>query len=128
MNPSTKLTWLKRVLLVKVAACLFFWGLPALLGSASFLKTFGVTIPADPIILRSFGAVTTALALLYGFAYRDPVGNRDIIKYAVFDNGLATLTVLLIAFTTGLTSWFYVVSGVLTALFTVAFWVLMPKK
>ena len=128
MNETTKLTWLRRVLLVKVAVCLLVWGLPALTGPASFLKLFGVTMPEDPFFLRMFGAVITAIALLYWFAYRDPKRNRDILKYAIVDNGLSTLAIIFVALTSGLTSWFFWVSGALTALFFVAFWVLLPKE
>ena len=128
MDPSTKLTWLKRVLLIKIAVCLLVWGFPSLLGTAWILKMFGVTMPADPFFLRVFGAVATAMALLYWFAYVDPVRNRDIVRFAVVDNALSTLAILGVAFTTGLTSWFFGVSGVLTALFAVAFWQLLPKE
>jgi len=128
MNPDTKITWLKRVLLIKIAVCLLVWGLPSLLGNAWMLNMFGVTMPADPFFLRIFGAVQTAMALLYWFAYVDPVRNRDIIKFAVVDNVLSTLAILGVAFTTGLSSWFFGVSAVITALFAIAFWILLPKE
>ena len=128
MNTTDKLTWLKRVLIFKVAVCLLVWGLPALLGPAWLLATFGVTMPEDPFFLRMFGAVVTALGLLYWFAYQKPVHNRDVIRYAVVDNGLSTLAIVLVALTSGLTSWFFWLSGALTLFFTVAFWVLMPPE
>ncbi len=128
MNPSTKLIWLKRVLLVKTVLCFLVWGLPALLGTAWMLKLFGVAMPADPFFLRIFGAVATALALLYWFAYLDPVRNRDIIKFAVADNTISTLAIFGVALSTGLSSWFFGVSGVLTAILAVAFWLLLPKE
>ena len=128
MDATSKLTWLKRVLLFKVAVCLLVWGLPALTGPSGFLGLFGVRMPEDPFFLRMFGAVVTALALLYWFAYRDPLRNRDIITYAVVDNGLSTLAILVLALTSGLASWFFWVSGALTAFFTVAFWLLRPGE
>jgi len=128
MNTTNKLTWLKRVLLFKVAVCLLVWGLPALLGPAWLLATFGVSMPADPFFLRMFGAVVTALGLLYWFAYQKPIHNRDMIRYAVVDNGVSTLAILIVALTSGLTSWFFWISGALTAFFTVAFWALMPQE
>jgi uncharacterized membrane protein YoaK (UPF0700 family) len=85
-------------------------------------------MPEDPFFLRIFGAVQVGLALLYWFAYRDPVRNRDIVKYAIFDNGLSTLAIVGVALTTGLASWFFWVSGALTAFFCVAFWLLLPKE
>lgn len=123
-----KITWLKYLLLFKIFVCIAIWGVPSLLGPASVLEIFGVTLPADPIFVRMFGAIMIALALLYYFAYRDPIRNRDIITYAVVDNGLATLTFIGVALTTGLTSWFFWVSGALTAFFAVAFYFLRPSE
>ena len=128
MDESTKLTWLRRVLLLKVAVCFLVWGLPALTGPASFLNLFGVTIPEDPFFLRVFGAGVVAQGVLYFFGYQDPLRNRDIVRYGVVDNTLVTLTILVLAFTVGLSSWFFWVSLVLTAFFAVAFYFLMPQK
>ena len=128
MDATKKLKWLKWVLLLKIIVVVFVWGLPSLLGPGWFLKYFGVTMPEDPFFLRIFGAVQVGLVLLYWFAYRDPVRNRDIVKYAIFDNGLSTLAIVGVALTTGLASWFFWVSGALTAFFCVAFWLLLPKE
>jgi hypothetical protein len=128
MSQTDKLKWLKIVLLAKVIVCLFVWGLPGLIGPAWMLATFGIQMPADPFYLRMFGAVITGVALLYWFAYRDPLRNRDILRYAVVDNALSTLAIVFVALTSGLSSWFFYVSGALTFLFFVAFWVLLPEK
>ena len=128
MNATAKILWLKRVLIFKVFVCVFVWGLPALTGPAGFLALFGVKFPDDPFFLRMFGAVVTALGLLYWFAYRDPQRNRDVIKYAVVDNGLSTLAILFVAVSSGLSSWFFWVSGALTLFFTIAFWLLLPPE
>ena len=125
---TPKIVWLKRLLLAKSLTCLFIWGLPALVGPPAFLALFGISMPADPIYLRIFGAMATALALLYWFAYQDPIRNSAIIKYAIFDNGLSTLTVIGVAIVSGLSSWFFYVSGAMTAFFTIAFYVLRPKE
>jgi hypothetical protein len=122
------MTWLKYLLLFKIFACIAIWGLPSLLGPASLLEIFGVTLPADPIFIRLLGAIMIALALLYSLAYRDPIRNRAIITYAVVDNGLSTLTIIGVALTTGLTAWFFWVSGALTAFFAVAFYFLRPSE
>lgn len=127
MDSNARLTWLKRLLLFKMFAVLFIWGLPALTGPASFLKLFSITMPEDPFFLRIFGGVQVGLTLLYWYTYRDPVRNRDVVKYAVFDNGLSTLAILFVALTSGISSWFFWVSGALTAFFTVAFWMLIPQ-
>jgi len=127
MEETTKITWLKRVLILKILAVLFIWGVPSLFGTAPMLSMFGVTLPEDPFYLRIFGAIMFAIALLYWFAYRAPVRNRDIIRYAVVDNGLVTIVVLVIAFTSGLSSWFFWVSAGLTAFFTITFAMLVPK-
>ena len=123
-----KITWLKYLLLFKIFVCIAVWGLPSLFGPASVLKIFGVTLPADPFFVRELGAITIALALLYFFAYRDPVRNRDIITYAVVDNSLGTLALIGVALTTGITAWFFWVSGALTAFFAVAFYFLRPVE
>ena len=75
MKEHTKLTWLRTVLLIKVAACLFLWGLPTLIGPSDLFELLGLTMPKDTAYLRLFGAVVTALGLLYWFAYKDPVRN-----------------------------------------------------
>ena len=128
MHETTKLTWLKRILFVKVVVTFLLWGLPAMLGNAWFLGLFNLTMPNDPIYLRLFGAAVTAFGVAYWFAYRDPVQNRAIVQAGVVDNGLITLTVLVLGLTRGLESWFISFSALLTGLFFVAFIVLMPPK
>jgi hypothetical protein len=128
MNESTKLVWLKRVLLLKVVVTFLLWGLPALLGNEWFLGLFNLTLPEDPIYLRLFGAAVTAFGVAYWFAYQDPVQNRAIIQAGVVDNGLITLTVIFLGLTSGLESWFISFSGVLTGLFFMAFIMLMPSR
>ena len=128
MSESTKLLWLKRVLFVKVVVTFLLWGLPALLGNAWFLGLFNLTMPNDPIYLRLFGAAVTAFGVAYWFAYRDPVQNRAIIQAGIVDNGLVTLTVILLGLTRGLESWFISFSGLLTGLFFIAFILLMPSR
>ena len=126
MNEQAKLTWLKRVLFVKVLLTFFMWGLPALLAPEGFLNLFGLSVPADPTYLRLFGGVVTAFAVAYWFAYRDPVRNRAILLAGIVDNGLITLTIVYLAATRGLESWFIGLSAVLTGIFFVSFIVLMP--
>jgi hypothetical protein len=120
--------WLRRILLVKVIACVLVWGLPALLGPPALLKLFGVEMPDDPTILRAFGALATALGLAYWYAFRDPVRNVAIVKFGVVDNGLSAVTMLVLALTAGLSSWFYWVSLALLVFFCLAFLVLMPRE
>jgi hypothetical protein len=127
METSTKHLWLRRVLLVKVIACVLVWGLPALVGPPALLDLFGVEMPEDPAILRGFGALASALGLLYWYAFRDPVRNVAIIKYGVVDNGLGALTLVVLAFTTGLSSPFYWFSLALLVFFCLAFLALMPR-
>jgi hypothetical protein len=85
-------------------------------------------MPEDPIFLRLFGAVVTAFGVAYLYAYRDPVRNVAIVRVGVVDNGLVALTIVVVGLTTGISSWFIWVSAVLTALFFVAFLVLMPQE
>jgi len=127
MEKNQKIIWLRRVLALKALSCLFIWGLPALLAPPALMAKFGITMPSDPIFVRMFGAVVMSLSLLYWFAYRDPIRNVDIVKYAIVDNGLSTLTLIGVAVTSGVTSGFFWLSGILTAFFFVAFMVLIPR-
>jgi hypothetical protein len=119
--------WLRRVLLVKVLVTLFVWGLPALIGPPAFLGLFGIEMPDDPTFLRLFGAVVTAMTLVYWYAYRDPIRNVAILKFGILDNGLSALTLVVLAFAVGIPSWFYWVSLVLLVFFCLAFVVLLPR-
>ena len=128
MNASQRVQWLQRVLLVKVIVTFLIWGLPTLIGPSAFLALFDIEIPQDPIFLRLFGAVVSAFGVAYWYAYRDPLRNAAIVKVGVVDNGLVTLTIIVLGLTTGVSSWFIWISAVLTALFCVAFLVLMPRE
>ena len=128
MRASQRLDWLRRVLLVKVVLCFLVWGLPALLAPPTLLPWFGLTIPEDPIFLRLFGALAIALGVAYGYAYQDPVKNAAIVRVGVVDNVLATVTVIVLSLTRGVSSWFVWLSAALTALFTVAFMVWRPGQ
>jgi len=127
MKETSKLSWLKTVLLIKVAACLFLWGLPALIGPSALFEFLGIAMPKDTAYLRLFGAVVTALGLLYWFAYIDPVKNMAIIKYAIVDNGLATLTLGVLIWE-GKGNWLFAVSGVFTFFIFIAFILLFPGE
>lgn len=128
MNAETKLVWLKRTLMLKILLVALLWGLPSLLAPEPVLKLFGVAMPADPFFMRMFGGVMMGLVFLYWFAYKDPVKNRDIIRYAVIDNSLAFLTILGVGLTTGISNPTVWVSAVLVLFFAIAFWYLMPPK
>ena len=112
---------LRWVLLLKWIVTLFAWGLPALLGPPALFALLGVPFPTDPTFVRLFGAVVTALALLYWYAWRDPVRNMAILRYGVVDNGLVTLTIVALAFSGRTLGWFFWVSATLTAFFSIAF-------
>jgi hypothetical protein len=128
METPPKQRWLRRILLVKVLATLLVWGLPALIGPPALLRFFGVQMPEEPMILRGFGALATALTLAYWYAYKDPVRNIAILRFGVLDNGLGALTIIVLALTIGLSSWFYWVSLVLLLFFCISFLVLMPSE
>jgi hypothetical protein len=127
MDTATRLRWLRPLLLAKVIACLFVWGLPALLAPPALLIWFGMEMPADPVSLRSFGAVVTAVSLLYWYAYKDPLSNMSVLRFGILDNGLAALALIVLAITVGLMAWFYWVSLVLLLVFAIAFVVLLPR-
>jgi hypothetical protein len=128
VSQEPKRIWLKRILLVKVLVTFLAWGLPALLGTTEFLAVFGLSMPDDPTYLRLFGAAVTAFGVAYWFAYRDPVRNRAIVQAGIVDNGLITLTVIVLALVRGLESWYIYISGVLTGFFCVAFVLLLPEE
>lgn len=128
IHESNKLTWLRRVLLVKTLVTLVVWGLPALLGPLSLLSRLGVPIPEDPIYLRLFGGAATAWGIAYWFAYRDPVRNVAIIKAGLVDNALPTLVIAILGLAGRVSSAFIWASGIATGLFFLAFLVLMPAN
>jgi hypothetical protein len=127
MDEPRKLVWLKRILLIKVIVTWFIWGLPALLGPAGLLRLLGLSVPEDFTYLRLFGAVATAFGVAYWFAYRDPLRNQAIIRAGIVDNGLVTLTVIVLGILGGVRSWFMWGSAVLTGAFCVLFIVLLPR-
>ncbi len=127
MNTSQKSLWLQRVLLVKVIMTFLVWGLPALLAPPVFLELFGIAMPTDPIFLRLFGAVVCAVGFAYWYAYRDPIKNIAILKFGVVDNGLVTLTIIVIGLTVGVSSWFFWLSAAMTAFFCITLVWLMPR-
>jgi hypothetical protein len=128
MNTSHQSLWLRKVLLVKVIATFLVWGLPALLAPPAFLALFGITMPDDPIFLRLFGAVVSAVGVAYWYAYRDPIKNIAILKFGVIDNALVTLTIIVIGLTVGVSSWFFWLSACMTAFFCIALVWLMPRN
>jgi uncharacterized protein YjeT (DUF2065 family) len=127
MNEATKLTWLKRMLIFKMLVVALLWGLPTWLAPEGILKIFGETLPIPPFYMRIFGATQIGLVFLYWLAYRNPVKNRDMIRYAVVDNTLAFLTMMGYAFTVGITNPTVWVSAGLVLFFAIAFYVLTPK-
>ncbi len=127
MMNRDKLGLLRKVLFIKALLTVFFWGLPTLLGPPSLLAFFNLQMPDDPLFLRLFGAIVVAVGILYWFGYQDPRRNVAIVKFGIVDNGLATLTVIVLGLTSGISSWVIWFSSVLTALFFVAFIVLIPK-
>jgi hypothetical protein len=128
MNEANKLTWLKRVLVFKILVVLLLWGLPTWLAPEAVLKLFGEVLPVPPFYMRIFGATQIGLVYLYWLALKNPLKNRDIIKYAVVDNSLAFLTMMGYAFTVGITNPTVWLSAALVLFFAIAFYALMPQK
>ena len=127
MNEDSKLTWLKRVLLFKIVIVALLFGLPTWIGTEAFLQMLGETIPDPPFYMRMVGATQIGLVFLYWFAYQNPVQNRDIVRYAVIDNGVAFVTMVVYAFTIGITNPTIWLSMALVLFFAIAFYVLTPK-
>ncbi|MEP0804347.1 MAG: hypothetical protein HRF47_02580 [Chloroflexota bacterium] len=127
MDENTKLTRLKRVLVFKMLVVLFLWGLPTWIAPESVLNLFGETLPDLPFYMRIFGATQIGLVFLYWLAYRNPLKNRDMIRYAVVDNAVAFLTMMGYAFTVGITNPTVWISAALVLFFAIAFYLLTPK-
>jgi hypothetical protein len=127
MPADKKILWLKRILVAKIILILFVWGLPSLLFPLSLLQRFGVPIPDASIYLRLMGAVITAFAVAYWFAYQDPVRNTAILKAGIVDNGLSTLVTLYYIVFQDLRSTMMMVSALLTLFFFISFLLLIPK-
>ena len=127
MNEETKLTWLKRLLILKMLVVLLMWALPTWIAPESVLKLFGESLPNPPFYMRIFGATQIGLVFLYWLAFKNPVKNRDIIRYAVVDNSIAFLTMMGYAVTVGITNPTVWVSAGLVLFFAVAFFMLTPK-
>ncbi len=128
MAVERRLTWLRRVLLVKFLVTILVWGLPALLGPPSLLALLGVPIPEDPVYLRLFGGAATAWGVAYYYAYKNPVRNVAILKAGLVDNALPTLLILFLGLTARISSVFMWLSAVLTGLFFISFLLLMPRE
>jgi hypothetical protein len=127
MSSYSKLIWLKRILFVKGLLCFLFWGLPDLLYPISLLQRFGVSVPADPIYLRTLGAIIIAFGVAYWYAWKDPVRNIAILKAGIVDNGLSTLVTFYFIIFHALKSPVMLVSALLTLFFFIFFILLMPK-
>lgn len=127
MSDSTGHSALRSVLLVKWVVTLLVWGLPALVAPPALFVALGVPLPDDITFVRLFGAVVTAVALAYFYAWRDPERNLAILRFGVLDNALVTLTIVVLAIAAGLRSWFLLGSAAATAFFCVSFLVLMPR-
>lgn len=125
---QSRLGLLRTVLLAKVVVTLAVWGLPALLAPPALFALLGIPFPADPVFVRLFGAIVTAVGLAYWYAYRDPVRNVAIVRFGVLDNGLASLTVIVLWLTGSHLSWFILASCALTVAFAVCFLWLMPRE
>ena len=128
MATDSKLSLLRQVLAGKVVLSLFVWGLPALLAPMAAFQRLGVPVPDDPLFLRLFGAVVTAVGVAYWHAYKDPIRNVAILKAGIVDNALVTLLIVVFTVFYDLRSAFIWASGVLTLLFFVSFIVLMPSS
>lgn len=127
MDEATKLTWLKRVLVFKMVVVLLLFGLPTWIAPAPVLALFGESLPQPPFYMRIFGATQMGLLFLYWLAYREPVRNRDMIRYAVVDNAIAFVTILAYAFTVGIDNPTIWLSAGLVLFFAIAFYALTPK-
>ena len=128
MNEETKIIWLKRVLVLKIVVVLVMWALPSWIAPVSLLNALNVSVPDDQFFMRMFGATQIGLAFLFWLALKNPVKNRDMIRYGVVDNSVAFFTIIGYHFAFGITDPLVWVSAVLVLFFAIAFYVLTPKE
>lgn len=128
MNEETKLAWLKRVLMIKIVVVVLLWGLPTWIAPESILNLLGESLPDPPFYMRIFGATQMGAAILFWFAYKNPVGNRDIIRYAAIETAIAFMTMIFLIVRTPITNPTVWISAALELFFSVSFFVLTPKK
>lgn len=121
-----RLLILKKVLYIKAILTIFLWGIPSLIAPPALLQLFGLPT-ADLTFIRIFGAVVIAMGVAYWFAYKDPLRNLAIIWMGVLDNGLATLVIILLGITVGV-SWYLWLSTIMIFFFFLAFLILVPKS
>jgi hypothetical protein len=122
---------LRGVIAGAMLISLVLWGLPFLLGPAVLLNLVGIKIPADPYawtFVRLFGALVVAGAYLYWHAYRDPPHHPAILRWAVLENGLIAVTLVVVGLTRGIVANPVIgASAALAAAFSIAFALLLPK-
>src|SRR3954454_15471499 len=68
------MTWLRKVLAVKIVLALLFWILPLLLLPAGFFPELGIPTwtPAAKVFLRLLGAAYLAIAIVETWGFFDP--------------------------------------------------------
>jgi hypothetical protein len=68
------MTWVRKVLAVKIALSLLFWILPLLLLPAGFFPELGIPTwtPAAKVFLRLLGAAYLAIAIVEAWGFVDP--------------------------------------------------------
>ncbi len=128
MNEDTKIIWLKRVLLFKMLVVALLFGLPTWIAPEPVLKLLGESLPTPPFYMRIFGSTQIGLVFLYWLAYKNPLQNRDMVRYAVVDNTVAFITIITYAILVGITNPTVWLSAILVLFFAVSFYILTPRK
>ena len=126
MREKEILCWFKRILLLKVVLISLMWA-PALFVPVWVFNILGINISGDFLFVRLFGALQSSLGVAYYFAYREPAKNSAIIKVAIFENVLVSITIIFVGVTTGISSWFVWVSCGLTIFFGTSLLLLYTK-
>ena len=127
MSDARRVKLLRHILAVKVVVTFLLWGLPALAFPAPALRLFGVPIPDDTLFVRLFGVATTAFAVGYWFAYKDPTHNVAMLRAGIVNNGLMAMAILAFTLFFDLRSVFLWVSALLAFMFFLSFTLLAPR-
>lgn len=128
MNNRQRIKVLRPLLLIKWIATLLVFGLPALVGPPELINFFSLAYPQDPTFLRVLGAIITAVALAYFYAWQDPVANRAILKFGIVENGLAALTIAYLFIIGGVSSWFLWLGFLFGVFYFIAISAFLPEK
>lgn len=87
------MTWLRKVLAVKIVLSVLFWILPLLLLPAGFFPELGIPTwtPAAKVFLRLLGAAYLAIAIVEAWGFLDPARRASAVAAGLASSAGATI-------------------------------------